>query len=106
MIDLANESLIGLAQAAVTLPPGRLGKKVHFSTILRWVLKGGRTPDGRVQLEAIRLGGRWLTSREALQRFADRQTPDYTQQIAAPRTSAARLRAALRAEQALIRMGV
>jgi hypothetical protein len=27
-----------------------------------------------VRLEAVRLGGRWLTSREALQRFADRLT--------------------------------
>jgi hypothetical protein len=106
MIDLANESLIGLAQAAATLPPGRRGKRVHLSTILRWVLKGVKTPTGLVQLEAIRLGGRWLTSREAMQRFAERQTPDYAQQIPTPRSSAASLRAALRAEEALIRMGV
>src|SRR5437660_1613990 len=92
MIDLANESLLSLAQAAAALPTGRQGKKVHLSTILRWILAGVRTPTGRVHLEGIRLGGRWLTSREALQRFADRQTPDCSPPAPTPRMSAARRR--------------
>jgi hypothetical protein len=29
-----------------------------------------------LSLEATRLGGRWVTSKEALQRFAERLTPD------------------------------
>jgi hypothetical protein len=33
--------------------------------------------DGkRVRLEAVRLGGRWLTSVQAIERFIDRQTPN------------------------------
>jgi hypothetical protein len=90
MIDLANEPLMSLAQAAAALPPGRQGKKVHLSAIVRWILTGVRTPTGRVHLEGIRIGGRWLTSREALQRFADRQTPDFSPLAPAPRISAAR----------------
>jgi DNA-binding transcriptional regulator YiaG len=75
MIDLANESLLSLGQAASALPASRQGSRVSPSTIWRWIVAGVTTPGGRVQLEAIRLGGRWLTSKEALQRFAERQTP-------------------------------
>src|SRR5262245_53116497 len=74
-IDLTAEAAITLSQAARALPPGRGGRPVHPSTILRWVLHGVRGPDGsRVRLGAVRLGGRWLTSREALGRFAAEQT--------------------------------
>lgn len=59
----------------VGLPPGRRGRHVSLSCALRWTLNGVRLPSGEiVRLEAIRLGGRWLTSIEALQRFAERQT--------------------------------
>jgi hypothetical protein len=76
MIDLTNESLISLPEAARLLPAGRRGRPVSLSCILRWVLSGVRLPSGKaVRLEAVRLGGRWLTSREALQRFAEAQTP-------------------------------
>ena len=72
MIDLANESLPNLSQAAAVLPTDRRGKKVHLNTVFRWILTGVNSPTGRVHLEAIRVGGRWLTSMEALQRFAER----------------------------------
>jgi hypothetical protein len=65
-----------LTQAARLLPPGRHGRPVSLSCIIRWVLTGATGPSGeRVRVEALRLGGRWLTSREALQRFAERLTP-------------------------------
>ena len=92
MIDLANEPLLNLSQAAAILPTGRRGKKVHLSTIFRWILTGVNSPTGRVHLEAIRVGGRWLTSMEALQSFAERQTPDYSAPVPMPRISAARRR--------------
>jgi hypothetical protein len=76
MIDLAAETPIPLAVACGLVPPARGGKRTHLSTILRWVLRGARSPSGEVvRLEACRIGSRWMTSREALQRFADRLTP-------------------------------
>jgi hypothetical protein len=93
MIDLARESLLTLAHAAELLPPGRRGRHTHPSTVLRWILGGVRTPTGRVHLEGIRLGGRWLTSKEALQRFAERQTPDISTSVPATRTPTERRRA-------------
>jgi hypothetical protein len=41
MIDLANESLISLGQAAAILPPGRQGKKTHFGAIQTQQTSGG-----------------------------------------------------------------
>jgi hypothetical protein len=69
-IDLKKETLISLAQGTRLLPPGRNEKPVHVSTLVRAILKGN---DG-VKLEALRVGGRWVTSVEALQRWAERQT--------------------------------
>jgi hypothetical protein len=76
MIDLAAETVLSLTEAAKLLPPARLGQPVTPSCLMRWVQVGARGADGRtVRLEALKLGGRWLTSREALQRFAERLTP-------------------------------
>ena len=76
MIDLRNESTVSLSQAGRLLPPGRRGRPVTLSCLLRWVQDGVKLPSGEtVRLEACRMGGRWITSFEALQRFAVRQTP-------------------------------
>jgi hypothetical protein len=57
MIDVAREQLITLKEAAALLP-----SRPHISTIARWAkgLKNGRC------LETVKVGGRVLTSREAL----------------------------------------
>jgi Protein of unknown function (DUF1580) len=76
MIDLQTEKTMSLAEAIRLLPPGRTGKPIRLGTLLRWISEGSRGPGGElVKLEAVRLGGRWLTSREALQRFVERLTP-------------------------------
>jgi hypothetical protein len=108
MIDLQAEHLVNLAEAARLIPPARRGKRTHLSTILRWIIEGARTPIGdRVQLEGIRLGGRWMTSREALQRFGERLTPKlHTEQTQAPRSPTKRQRASERAAQTLDRIGI
>lgn len=67
MIDIQKEKLISVVQAAALLPPTRLGRKTHASTIIRWIHRGVR---GR-RLEAIRLGGCWYTSVESLARFGE-----------------------------------
>jgi hypothetical protein len=75
MIDLESERLMGLADAARMLP-GRDGRAVHPATLTRWIAKGAKGPDGgRVRLEAVRVGGRWVTSAEAVQRFVEALTP-------------------------------
>jgi hypothetical protein len=108
VIDLSAESALSLSQAARLLPPSRRGRPATLSCLLRWVLDGVRTPDGRrVRLEAVRLGGRWLTSREALQRFAEAQTPALDSDIGPTyRTPAARQRASERAAAELERVGI
>jgi hypothetical protein len=76
VIDITTEQPLALADAAKLIPAARGGKRCHLSTILRWIHKGSRGPNGTiVKLEAIRLGGRWLTTRQALLRFAEHLTP-------------------------------
>lgn len=58
-----TESLLTLSEAARELP-----NRPHLATLFRWVNPGCRG----VRLEVVKLGGKTLTSREALQRFADR----------------------------------
>jgi hypothetical protein len=107
-IDLKTESTTSLAQAARLLPPGRRGRPVSLSCVLRWVLSGVRLPSGEiVRLEAIRLGGRWLTSVEALERFADRQTPQFDARTATiSRSASKRQRASERATKELEKVGI
>ena len=109
MLDLTVERLIPLADGAKFVPPARSGKITRFSTLLRWVLKGAKAPDGTlVKLEAVRLGGRWMTSRQALQRFAEALTPRLSDAPASPlpRGPAARRRESERAEAELQKRGV
>jgi hypothetical protein len=108
MIDLTTETLISLPEAAKLLPPGRRNRPVNLSTILRWILDGVKLPCGKaVRLEAVRLGGRWLTSKESLQRFAESQTPRLVESAGStPRTPAARQRSSERAAQELERAGM
>jgi hypothetical protein len=107
-MSILDESPIPLSQAAGIIPPSRGGKGCHLSTVLRWVLRGVPGPDGtHIRLEGLRLGGRWLTSREALERFSQRLTPNLGSTPApAPRTPEQRHRAAERAAQELKQMGI
>jgi hypothetical protein len=108
-IDIAAETLITLPSAARRLPPFRNGRPVSASTIWRWITVGINRAGGYVvRLEAVRLGGRWLTSVEALTRFAMALTPDRgAADVQAPtaRTAAQRERASRRAEKILLRRG-
>jgi hypothetical protein len=107
-MDIFTEERLGLAAAAAIVPPARNGRRTHISTILRWILQGAKAPDGqRVRLEAARIGGRWFTSREALERFSRALTPATDLPPAtAPRTPTARQRASDRAATELSRIGI
>lgn len=86
MIKLNEEGVISLTEAARLVPSGREGRPVNVSTLYRWALKG----VGGVRLDAVRIGSRWYTSKEALQRFTERLTtqslPEEEEQKPSPRT--------------------
>lgn len=106
-IDLGSEHVISLAEAARSVPASQ-GKSVNPATVWRWIRKGLLAGDGRrVRLAAAKLGGRWVTSREALQRFLEALTPDFGQQAGPrPRTPGQRKRAYERAVEALDKAGI
>jgi hypothetical protein len=104
MLDLSIESPLSLAQAARLIPPTRRGRQTHLSTVLRWVLRGAKSPAGdSVRLEAVRLGGRWVTSRQAIQRFAEALTPALDTRSNSWRV---RSRPSARVERELDRLGI
>lgn len=61
---LDNERILSFGEAARTLPKFS-GRTVATSTIWRWATKG----IGGVRLETRRIGRRYITSHEALDRF-------------------------------------
>jgi hypothetical protein len=64
-VNIFDEEILTLPDACRALPRVD-GKRPHVSTIWRWCREGVRG----VRLEYARLGGRLLTSRQALARFA------------------------------------
>ncbi|TWT67022.1 hypothetical protein Pla123a_44520 [Posidoniimonas polymericola] len=71
---LHGENLIAIPDVPDYLPTRR-GKKLHISTVYRWVLKGAR---GKV-LDSAMLGGIRYTSLEALERFLGTRTAELTE---------------------------
>jgi|CXWL01.1.fsa_nt_gi hypothetical protein len=88
------------------------GKRIALSTLWRWSTKGCRG----VRLEARRLGGRYITSIEAVDRFSARLAeldalpsepkPRAEKQVPISRTPAQRQRAIEAAEARLAAAGV
>jgi hypothetical protein len=107
MLDLATEKPIRLREAARLAGQGRGGKPIHESTVLRWILSGVRGPGRvKVRLDAVRLGNHWCTSLEAMQRFAERLTPNLSDCPTPPRSPTARQRAANAAAKKLDSIGI
>jgi hypothetical protein len=99
------ENLRALAEVPGVLPANR-GRPIHISSVYRWTTSGVRG----VVLETVQVGGRRLTSLEALQRFAERlsaRTGAGSDSPTGPggRTVAQRQRAAQHADRALIEKG-
>ena len=75
-----TEHLISLAEAGASIPSRHRGKHVNGATVWRWCRKGLRTADGRqVFLGHIRVGGHYVTSSEALERFCQSMNPPPTE---------------------------
>lgn len=68
MIDIETEQLVPIGQVPRLLPPRPNGRRVHISAVYRWMSRGIR----EAVLESVKVGGSTYTSKEALQRFADR----------------------------------
>jgi hypothetical protein len=106
-IDVFHESLMSFDDVTKRLPRTFRGKRLHVSTLHRWVQGGLRSRDGQiVRLEMVKVGGQSCTSEEALQRFFDRLTGD--QSIVTPPTITRRqrLRQIEAAEEKLRRAGI
>src|SRR5437588_5416327 len=66
---------LSLSAAGRLFPAHRGDGTLDPSTIFRWVKAGSRSAAGQlVRLEAVRVGGRWLTSRGAVARFVSALT--------------------------------
>lgn len=103
MIDVENEQVISLAEAARSLPARRAGKRVHVSCLFRWCSTGCRG----IRLEYVQIGGTRCTSREALQRFFDKLTAASQGDHPAPTPPAkARREAVESARRRLARSGI
>jgi hypothetical protein len=75
--------------------------------LFRWIRRGVKRADGTVvKLEAVRLGSRWITSREALSRFVASLTNPDSPSIDPPRTPGQRRRASERAAERLAELGI
>jgi len=104
----AGEGLT-LSRLAKHCPAARRnGRPVSLPTLLRWVLEGSPGPDGqRIKLEAVRMAGRWISSRAALQRWIAAQSPQTEgEPVPAPRSPGKRQRSSDRAGKQLTEHGV
>lgn len=61
-----DEQLLTIAQAVSYYPKG-----TAVATIIRHITHGVKTPNGRVYLEASRIGWRWVTTAVAIERFRE-----------------------------------
>ena len=70
LTEIQSGQGLALSAAGRLFPAHRGTGSVDPSTVFRWVIRGSKSSDGRiVKLEAVRVGGRWLTSQAALTRF-------------------------------------
>ena len=97
MIDPQNESLVSLTDAAKSLP-GR----PNITTSWRWRNRGVRG----IKLETVLIGGRRMTSREALSRFFAATTAAADGEPIHSETPRQRERAIDRAEKRAQELGV
>ena len=85
---LAGDAL-GIS-AAAKLFPAHKGQSptTNPATVWRWLTVGARSASGIVvKLDAARVGGRWLTSRAAIERFVTALTDNTTSPTPIPQPS-------------------
>ena len=97
MIDIANETVIPIAEA-----PHHIPGRPSLATVWRWVLNGTRAG----KLESVLIGGRRFTSLKSIQRFAEQCTAAADGEPAPTRTTARRKRDIDDAEAELSSAGI
>ena len=97
MIDIANETVIAVAEA-----PQHIPGRPSLATVWRWVLNGTRAG----KLESVLIGGRRFTSLESIQRFAQQSTAAADGDAPPARTPRQRERAIEQAERACEQAGI
>jgi hypothetical protein len=76
--DILDEQFVTLENACKFIPGLRPGKNVNRSTIYRWSDSGVRG----VRLETIQVGGRRMTTHEAIKRFImEMSKPERIQEV-------------------------
>ena len=73
-----DEELLSLSAAARLFPPMRGNRPVAPQTVWRWYRDGIKLPNGVLKLAALRIGGRLLTSKQAVERFITAQNSTET----------------------------
>jgi len=68
---LENEPLISFASAAALPILSRDGRKPPVGKLFRWSTKGIAIGGRQIYLESVRVGGRRLTTAEAVSRFVE-----------------------------------
>jgi Protein of unknown function (DUF1580) len=104
--QILDERRISLHETTRLL--GTDGRPTHLSTALRAITRGVKSTTGaRVKLEALRVGGRWVTSREAVERFIMKLTGAALgePEMPAVETSAQRERELARVDRELVVAG-
>lgn len=96
-IDFESETIITLGEACRAIPPNGASD----ATMARWIQKGVRG----VKLETLLIGGRRVTSREAISRFIAAQNADDAPAVPVI-TASQRKRQSEAARAELERMGV
>jgi hypothetical protein len=103
-VSAASLDLIGFAAAAKILGPGRNGRPVHPSTLIRWAVDGIPLSTGqRAKLRALKVPGGWRTAQEWVVEFLEVVTADRLAQGTAGAAATSALRspaAAHRSHQA------
>lgn len=106
-IEIGKEELMNLVDAAKLIPSNHSGKGcAHVASILRWIQKG----SNGIHLGAVRCGGKWVTSREAIARFLQACTEAAMDELGTPAERChapdGRRFAAARADKELTALGV
>jgi hypothetical protein len=97
MIDIANETVIPIAEA-----PQHIPGRPSLATVWRWVLSGTRAG----KLESFLVGGRRFTSLESIERFAQQSTAAADSDVPTSLTSRQREREISRAEREATEAGI
>jgi hypothetical protein len=90
---LFDEQIMTFTEAAKALPSVN-GRRIHVSTLWRWSQRG----VGGIRLETRRLGGRVVTSKEALERFTSELATQSGPEAVEPVDKRPRLKTAVRQE--------